>query len=93
MQGSVSPTTSNKVDLDRIIDNVEQRLRDKPAFPVTFERPLVRPEAIALVPRPIEPVMAIRAAIREAMSDAMDGGPVPEADTFQPHLSLALQQR
>jgi 2'-5' RNA ligase len=89
MQGVGFTHDLDKADLDRVITTVEEHLGQQAPFEVTFDRLLVRPEAITLVPTPVEPVIAVRAAIRAAMSEALAVAPVPEADTFQPHVSLA----
>ncbi len=93
MQGVGFTHDVDRVNLDRIIKAVENRLARQPSFKVTFHRPLVRPEAVALIPQPVEPVIAVRTAIREAMSGALAGASVPEGDAFQPHVSLAYSNR
>jgi 2'-5' RNA ligase len=56
---------------------------------VTFHEPVVRPEAIALPPAPVEQVQQLRAAIRTGMA-AVRGDAVPESPSgFQPHVSIA----
>jgi len=89
MQGVGFTHDLTQAELDRIIRAVENHLIRQPSFEVTFHRPLIRPEAVALVPQPVEPVIAVRTCIREAMSQALADAPVPEGDAFQPHVSLA----
>jgi len=57
---------------------------------VQFQRPVIRPEAIALVPMPFEPIQQLRTIVREAIGAVMSSHAIPDrADGFQPHISLA----
>jgi 2'-5' RNA ligase len=80
-------------DLDRVVTAVRARLRSIPAFDVTFHRPVVLGEAIALPPAPAQPVHDLRDALRQGIADALGEDSVhagPEqARGFRPHVSLA----
>jgi 2'-5' RNA ligase len=77
-------------NLHELIDHVQTRLGEQPPLQVGFHRPVIRPEAIALPPQPVEPVLNLRRTIREAMATTLGETRVPErAEGFQPHVSLA----
>jgi 2'-5' RNA ligase len=57
---------------------------------VRFQRPVIRPEAIALPPDPVQSLQHLRTVVREAIADVLGADAVPDApDGFQPHISLA----
>lgn len=75
--------------VDALVEAARDRLATVSAPRVTFERALIRPEAIVLPATPPEPVSTIRDAIRESFSDAGLGeAPEPHAG-FLPHVSVA----
>jgi 2'-5' RNA ligase len=76
--------------LSDILSSARVRLaRVKPVL-LRFHRPVIRPEAIALPPAPVEPVQQLRTVVREAIADVVGPDAVPDtADGFQPHISLA----
>lgn len=78
-------------DLDQVVTFVRRQLANLPSgLRVTFNRALVRNEAVALPPSPLEEVTEVRTAIREALADVWGVEHVPEPVTgFQPHVSLA----
>ena len=77
-------------DLAAIDDAVGIHLNRLATPKVTFERPVVRPEAIALPPAPLEPLIEAKAAIRRGIADVWGDDRVPELlDGFQPHVTLA----
>lgn len=77
-------------DLRHIRAAVDGRLEKLAPGRVTFSTAVVRPEALALPPMPIEPVVEAKLAIRAGIADVWGEKRVPEsADTFQPHVSLA----
>jgi 2'-5' RNA ligase len=79
---------------EQIVAAVRQRLTELAPDRVTFHRPAVRTEAIAMPAYPTSVVDAIRRAIRAGMADVIGTGSVPEqADGFQPHVSLAYVNR
>jgi 2'-5' RNA ligase superfamily len=79
--------------LGRVVTAVRDRLRSVPEFDVTFHRPVLLGEAIALPPMPAQPVRDLRDAVRHGIADAVGEGSVhtgPEqASGFRPHVSLA----
>jgi 2'-5' RNA ligase len=90
MQGVGTVQDVPKHTLDHIVTATRERFAMLRPIEVRFHKPVVRPEAIALPPTPVEPVQRLRAAIREAMAQVLDHDGVPEAaDGFQPHISLA----
>ncbi|MCP2168040.1 2'-5' RNA ligase family protein [Goodfellowiella coeruleoviolacea] len=90
MQGVGFVDEVSKSDAHAIAEAAQARLAALPAPTLTFDKPSIRPEAIALPPQPAEPVHHIRTAIRAAIADVWGPDRVPEqADGYQPHLSLA----
>lgn len=80
--------------LDRIVTAVQRRVGELEPVRVTFQRPVIRPEAVVLPAIPPDAVDAIRRAVRAGMADAIGAGSVAEtADGFQPHVSLAYVNR
>ena len=56
---------------------------------LTFARPVVLPEAIALPPKPAEPVHTVRGAIRAGIADVWGATKVPEPDIgYRAHVSI-----
>ncbi|HEV2780369.1 MAG TPA: 2'-5' RNA ligase family protein [Actinophytocola sp.] len=77
-------------DIRAIADTATRHLAELPPAKVTFHRPVVRPEALALPPTPIETLFAIRDAIRAGIAAVWGDDHVPETNNrFQPHLSMA----
>lgn len=73
-----------------IADAATQRLAELPPVELTFHRPVIRPEALALAPAPMEPLVTIRATIQDAIAAVWGDDKVPETgNRFEPHLSLA----
>ncbi len=89
MQGVGFTDEVDETDVKQIVQAARQRCADLAPFEVTFERPLVEPEAIMFRVTPAEPVRRLRAAIREAIADVWGADNVPEAEGFAPHVSLA----
>ena len=76
-------------ELAAVVAAVRSRLARLAPAALTFTRPVVLPEAIALPPEPAEPVHAIRGAIRIGIADAWGVGNVPEAeDGYRAHVSI-----
>jgi hypothetical protein len=65
------------------------RLEDWHAVKARSQRPVIRPEAIALPPDPVVPVQEIWPTIRAATGDVFGPDAVPNSDAHQPHVSLA----
>jgi 2'-5' RNA ligase len=73
-----------------IADAASQRLAALPPIELTFHKPVIRPEALALPPAPMQPLATIRDTIRDGIADLWGSDDVPETDNrFDPHLSLA----
>jgi 2'-5' RNA ligase len=73
-----------------IVAAVRKRLFELAPVRVTFHRPVVRAEAIAMPPNPSSAVDVIRRAIRTGIADVIGTTAVLERpDGFQPHVSLA----
>jgi 2'-5' RNA ligase len=90
MQGVGFTDKVSDQDIRAIADAARRRLAPLPAARFTFERAVVRPEAVALPPEPADAVQTIRSTIREAIADVWGADRVPEsAEGFQPHVSMA----
>jgi 2'-5' RNA ligase len=89
MQGVGFVDDIERDQVDQLVLAAQARLAALRAPEITFDRPLVRPEAVVLPASPAESVIAIRDAIRDAFDDT-DLGDAPEPrDGFLPHVSLA----
>ena len=87
MQGVGFVDDVDEQALAEIAEAVRIRLGEMEPVVVRLGPVVIRPEAIAMVPMPFEPVQAIRRAIREAMAVVLDD--VPEkAEGYQPHVSI-----
>jgi 2'-5' RNA ligase len=89
MQGVGFVDEVNDRQVDQLVRAAGARLAALPAPEVTFERPLLRPEAVVLPASPTDSVIAIRDAIRDAFPDAGLGDAPELRDGFLPHVSLA----
>ena len=78
--------------LDKVTEAVSSELVTMPTFTLTFHDAVVRDEAIALPPRPVEPLHELLARLRRGIATAT-GAPVhtgPEqAHGFHPHVTIA----
>lgn len=90
MQG-VGFTDEVRPDQARAIaDAAGQRLAKLPPAELTFHEPVIRPEALALPPAPMQPLSTIRDTIRDGIAAVWNEGHIPETDNrFEPHLSMA----
>ncbi|ADB31356.1 hypothetical protein Kfla_2280 [Kribbella flavida DSM 17836] len=90
MQGVGFVEDVSTVQVDALLDAAHSRLAEAEPVKVRFQRPVMRPEAIALPSDPVEPVQQIRHTVRAAIADVLgpDGAP-DNADGYQPHISLA----
>ena len=90
MQGVGFTDEVSDQDGRAIADAARRRLAQLPPARLTFNRAVVRPEAIALPPEPVDAVRAIRSTIREAIADVWGADRVPEpTEGFHPHVSMA----
>jgi 2'-5' RNA ligase len=76
-------------ELEQITAAAREQLADVPPFTMTFHRPVLLPEAVALVPDPAEPVHQLRGAIRRAIAKVWGAGRVSDPDDgYRAHLSV-----
>ncbi|CRK61810.1 hypothetical protein [Alloactinosynnema sp. L-07] len=77
-------------DLDRMIEATRERCARLEPFTVTLGPAHVDPETVQMPVRPAEPLVRVRAAIRDAIADVWGADQVPEAaDSFRAHVTLA----
>jgi len=77
-------------DLAEIDAAVARHLKELPIAEVTFDRPVIRPEAIALPPAPVALLTEAKAAIRRGIGEVWGHDNVPEQlEGFQPHVTVA----
>lgn len=77
-------------DVDQIVPAVQTRVRELQPFAVSFQRPVIHPEAVMVSPTPVEPLQDLRTAVRAGIADVWGADQVPEAaDGWLPHVSLA----
>lgn len=79
--------------VNAVTEAVGARLESIPPVDLTFSRPVVLAEAIALSPSPVVPLHTIRSAIRAGISevfgeDRVHTGP-EQINGFRPHISIA----
>lgn len=90
MQGVGHVDQVDDQQIDRVVAAVRTRLAELDPVMITFHRPVVRPEAIALPALPAAQVNRLRDSIRTALAEVLGAANVPEdSDGYQPHLSLA----
>jgi 2'-5' RNA ligase len=90
MQGVGHVDQVDDDQVDHIISAVRERLAGLDRVFIRFERPVVRPEAIALPALPPSQITQVRTAIRAALGEVLGEAQVPETSLgYQPHLSLA----
>jgi len=69
---------------------VAEEFRSAQPIQVRFEQAIIRPEAIAIPPTPLQPVLEAKASIRRGIAAVLGEANVPEsADGFQPHVTAA----
>lgn len=74
----------------QVRETVAEEFRAQQPVEVRFGRAIIRPEAVAVPPAPIQEVVETKKRIRRAMTTVLGEANVPEsADGFQPHVSLA----
>jgi 2'-5' RNA ligase len=90
MQGVGFVEDVSTSQIDALLSAARSRLSELQPLKVRLQRPVIRPEAIALAPDPVEPVQEIRHTVRAAIADVFGPDGVPDnADGYQPHISLA----
>jgi len=89
---SYTDETSAKT-LTEIIESVRSALASIRPFNLTFGRPVVFSEAIAIQPEPAEPLQQLLTAIRTGIGAVIGNQSVPtgpeQANGFHPHVSIA----
>ncbi|HSV67831.1 MAG TPA: 2'-5' RNA ligase family protein [Mycobacteriales bacterium] len=76
-------------ELEQITDAAREQLADVPPFTMTFHRPVLLPEAVALVPDPAEYVHQLRGTLRHAIAKVRGAERVPDPDNgYRAHLSV-----
>ena len=89
MQGIGFADEVTRADVDAIVATARRRCADLAPPRITLGPAYVDPEALSLPVTPIEPLAAIRRAVREAIGDVWGADRVPEpAEGFRPHVSL-----
>ena len=80
-------------DVEAVIECVQERVADHPAFNLTFTRPRIYGEAIAFRPEPAEPLQQLLVAIRHGIAEARGPENVPTGPEqlrgFHPHVTIA----
>lgn len=90
MQGLAFVGDISAEDLATVFKTTREVLSDLEPFTLTFNRPVIRPEAIALAPDPVEPLNRLRVSVRSAVEKALGPGTVDLGPAvFQPHVSFA----
>lgn len=80
--------------VEEIVSSVHRRVVDLEPIEVTFDRPVIRTEAIVLPALPPEPIEQLRASVRQAIADVLEAEGVSESpDGYQPHVSLAYANK
>jgi 2'-5' RNA ligase len=77
MQGVGFTDEIREPQIEKLVQAARHRLAALPPAELTFQRALIRPEAIVLPASPAESVIAIRDTVRDAFPDA-GLGPAPE---------------
>jgi len=76
-------------DIRSIVNAARARCATVEPFELTFGAPKVDPEAIMFALHPAEPAQALRSQVRAAIADVWGADKVPEADEWNPHVSIA----
>lgn len=78
--------------LDDIVEAVRHELATMPTFKLTFHHAVIRDEAIALPPTPVDPLHELLTRLRRGISSATSApvhtGP-EQAHGFHPHVTIA----
>ncbi|GAB2663545.1 hypothetical protein [Kribbella swartbergensis] len=73
--------------IDALLAAARARLGELEPLKVRFPNPVIRPEAIALPPDPVEPVQEIRHTVRAAIAEVFGRTPYRTAPTAINHTS------
>ncbi|WP_207311946.1 2'-5' RNA ligase family protein [Lentzea alba] len=89
LQGIGFTDEVNRGDVDRIVESARTRCAELKPFTLTIGPAHVDSETIQMAGRPLEPVAALRLAIRAAIGDVWGVENIPEReDGFRAHVSL-----
>ncbi|GAA1600442.1 hypothetical protein GCM10009789_63380 [Kribbella sancticallisti] len=90
MQGLAFVDDISAEDLASVVKTTRAALREVEPFTLIFSRPLIRPEALVLVPEDVQPLNDLRDIVRSAVGKALGQGVIDLGTTdFQPHVSFA----
>jgi 2'-5' RNA ligase len=90
MQGLAFMDDISPEEVASVVKTTRAALRDIEPFTLVFNRPLIRPEALVLVPEDVQPLNDLRDAVRSAIEKALGQGVIELGSTdFQPHVSFA----
>jgi 2'-5' RNA ligase len=76
-------------DVDAVIEAARERLAKLPRPTVSVGPAIVDPEVVRLKVQPVDDVVSIRRALREANVSARGPELLMEADEWEPHISVA----
>jgi 2'-5' RNA ligase len=90
MQGLAFVDDISPEDLASVAKTTTAALARVEPFTLDFHRPLIRPEALVLVPEDVQPLNDLRDTVRAAIDRALGHGTIDLGSTdFQPHVSFA----
>jgi 2'-5' RNA ligase len=89
MQGIAFTDEVSLDDISGIIQEARERLASRQPVSLTIGPALVDPEAILLRVAPPSSLTPVRADLRAAIADVRGAAAVPEADDWEPHISIA----
>lgn len=80
--------------VEQIASSVRRRVAGLEPIAVTFDRPVIRSEAIVIPALPSGPIEQLRASVRQGIADVLGADGVSESDDgYQPHVSLAYAHK
>ncbi|GAA3885281.1 hypothetical protein GCM10022243_57630 [Saccharothrix violaceirubra] len=89
LQGVGFTDETDRAEVDRVVEAARGRCAGLEPFTVTIGSAHVDPETIQMPVRPLEPLAALRRAIRAAIGDVRGPENVPEPEAgFRAHVSL-----
>ncbi|TDO27359.1 2'-5' RNA ligase superfamily protein [Kribbella sp. VKM Ac-2527] len=90
MQGLAFVDDISPEDLASVVKATRAELARVEPFTLAFNLPLIRPEALVLVPEDVQPLNDLRNAVRSAIEKVLGQGTIDLGSTdFQPHVSFA----
>ncbi|HEY2090162.1 MAG TPA: 2'-5' RNA ligase family protein [Mycobacterium sp.] len=76
-------------DLEAVIDATRRRLAGMPSVAVNVGPAVIDPEVVRLKVQPVEDLVPVRRALREAIVEARGPACLTEAEEWEPHISVA----